>query len=283
MSRSILVGDIGSTKSSWYVSGKTNRHISLRGFNPLVQDPQVGVEMIETLHRNVQDESPDSIWYYGTGVIEVQAADLVRKLLVSSFPSSSIHISTDLEGAARAACGKKAGTVAILGTGSNAAIFDGYHILRQANSLGYMLGDEGGGCDIGKSLTQAYFYNQMPELVRIEMKKELSGGRTEFLKELYSSPAPNQFLADLAKVAVGLHDHPWIKELVTERVSLFVKRHLVPLSPIGAVHILGSIGCIFAGLIEKELIHHGLKAGQFIQDPSYRLFEMHLEHDYNKK
>jgi hypothetical protein len=115
------------------------------------------------------------------------------------------------------------------------------------------------------------------------MKKVLSGGRAEFLRELYSSPAPNQFLADLAKVAVGLHDHPWIRELVLERFGLFVKRHLVPLSPIGPVHILGSIGCIFAGLIEKELNHHGLKAGLFIKDPSYRLFEMHLDHDFNEK
>jgi len=283
MSKSILVGDIGSTKSSWYISGDTNRHISLAGFNPLVQAPEVGMEMIDYLRHNLQDESPDTIWYYGTGVIEVQAADLVRKLLVASFPNSTIHISTDLEGAARAACGKKAGTVAILGTGSHAAIFDGYHILRHANSLGYMLGDEGGGSDIGKTLAQAYFYNQMPELVRVEMKKVLAGGRTEFLNALYSSPAPNQFLGEIAKVAVGLHDHTWIKELVTDRFSLFVKRHLVPLSPIGPVHILGSIGCIFAGLIEKELIHNGLKVGHFIQDPSYRLFEMHLEHDFNEK
>ena len=281
--KSILVGDIGSTKSSWYLSGEVIRHISLPGYNPLVQSVETGKTMVEKLHEQIKDEIPDTIWYYGAGVVELQAADLVRKLLTESFAKSSVHISTDLEGAARAACGKEPGTVAILGTGSHAAVFDGFHILRHANALGYMLGDEGGGCDIGKSLAQAYFYNQMPELVRVEMKKLISGGRAEFLRELYSSPVPNQYLADLAKVAVGLHDHHWIKELVTERFSLFVKRHLVPLSPLGPVHILGSIGCIFAGLIEKELHHNGLKAGHFIQDPSYRLFEMHLDHDFNEK
>ncbi len=281
--KSILVGDIGSTKSSWYVSGEVTRHISLRGFNPLVHSLDVGKEMVASLVDHLQGEAPGSIWYYGTGVIELQAADLVRNLFTVSFPLSFIHISTDLEGAARAACGKEPGTVAILGTGSHAAIFDGIHILRHANALGYMLGDEGSGCDIGKSLIQAYFYNEMPELVRVEMKKVLTGGRAEFLKDLYSSKAPNQYLGEIAKVAVGLHDHPWVKELVSSRFNLFVKRHLVPLFPIGPVHILGSIGCIFAGLLEKELNHNGLKAGEFIRDPSYRLFEMHVDNDFNEK
>ena len=281
--KTILVGDIGSTKSSWYLSGPAIRHISLGGFNPLVQNKETGVKMIRSLFQETGGLIPDTIWYYGAGVVELQAADLVRTLVAEAFPSSNIFISTDLEGAARAACGKDPGTVAILGTGSHAAVFDGYHILRQANSLGYLLGDEGGGCDIGKSLAKAYFYNQMPELVRIEVKKLIPSGRAEFLRDLYTSPAPNQFLADLAKVAVGLHDHPWIKDLISERFSLFVKTHLLPLSPVGSVHILGSIGSIFATLIEKELNLHGLKAGLFIQDPSFRLFEMHLEHDFNEK
>ncbi len=239
--------------------------------------------MVNSLYAEMQDQLPETIWYYGAGVVELHAADLVRQLLATMFRTSQIHVSSDLEGAARAACGKKSGTVAILGTGSHAAVFDGYHILRQANALGYILGDEGGGCDIGKSLSQAYFYNQMPEALKAEMKRIIPGGRSEFLKALYTSSAPNQFLADLAKVAVASHHHPWVKELVSQRFGLFVKHHLVPLLPVGPVHILGSIGCIFAGLIEKELVHHGLKAGQFIKDPSYKLFEMHINHDFNEK
>ncbi|MEO5906989.1 MAG: hypothetical protein ABIQ11_09695, partial [Saprospiraceae bacterium] len=122
----------------------------------------------------------------------------------------------------------------------------GNHITRQANTLGYILGDEGGGSDIGKSLVQSYFYNQMPEIIRVEMQKILQQGRAQFLKELYSSPTPNQYLGEIAKVAVGFDSHPWIEELISDRFSLFVKRHLIPLEPIGPVHILGSIGSIFA-------------------------------------
>ena len=239
--------------------------------------------MVKRLAEQIHDSMPSVIWYYGAGVVELQAADIVRQIFNRHLPHPQLHISNDLEGAARAACGKEPGTIVILGTGSHAAVFDGFHILRQANALGYMLGDEGSGCDIGKELVKAYFYNQMPEVVRVEMKKLIPAGRGEFLKGLYASGTPNQLLADMAKVAVGLYDHPWIKELISERFSLFVRKLLLPLAPSSPVHIVGSIGCIFADQIDRELQHNGLKAGHFIQDPSFRLFEMHLEHDFNEK
>lgn len=279
----ILVGDIGSTKSSWYFSDETVRHFSLPGYNPVTHAADVGVSMLSQLSQSLIGHTPDVIWYYGAGVIELQLADRVRNMIASMWPSSQIHIGTDLEGAARGACRGQAGTVAILGTGSHAAVYDGFHILRQANSLGYLLGDEGGSSDIGKSLVQAYFYNTMPEQIRHNMKEFITGTRTEFLKELYGSPTPNQFLGNIARVAVGMDEHPWIRQLISERFKLFVTRHLVPLDPVGKVHILGSIGCIFAGLIEKELHQHGLKTGEFIKDPSLRLFEMHAQHDFSEK
>ena len=144
MNKSILVGDVGSTKSSWWLSGTQNRHITLGGFNPLTHSSEAGKELVGLLKTQLEEEIPSEIWYYGAGVVEVQAADLVRNLLGIHFHNSIIHISSDLEGAARAACGKSAGTVALIGTGSHAAVFDGHHILRQANALGYILGDEGG-------------------------------------------------------------------------------------------------------------------------------------------
>src|SRR5687768_9626026 len=252
MNKSVLVGDIGSTKSSWYFSGEPHRLISLPGFNPLSHSPEAGRQMMEKLLAELKTSEPGSIWYYGTGVVDPSSADLVKNQLHISFPYSTVNVFSDLLGAARAACGTKEGTIAILGTGSHTAIFDGNQIIRQANALGYILGDEGGGCDIGKALLTAYFYDQMPDPVRIEMKKILPESRADFVKQLYSSPAPNQYLAHFATLAVDLQDHPWIKDLVSQRFELFVKHHLLPLKPSGPVHVLGSIGCIFAALLRSE-------------------------------
>lgn len=283
MSEIILVGDIGSTKSTWWISGNEPKEINLSGFNPLVHKPENGINMINSLSHELGNISPYAIFYYGAGVIDDHAEQVVKTLLFHQFPDSKIFVNSDLKGAAIATCGKAAGTVAILGTGSHAAVFDGHNIIRQANSLGYILGDEGGGSDIGKSLLQAYFYNEMPESVRPEMKKYLPEGRPGLLNQLYSSSAPNQYLATFAQVAVLMKENSWIKDLVRSRFKLFVKNHLLPLTPIEPVHILGSIGCIFADLIEQELTEHVLKAGIFLKDPSYRLFTMHIEHGIEKE
>lgn len=283
MNKSVLVGDIGSTKSSWYFSGEPHRLISLPGFNPLTHTAETGRQMIEKLLAELKSFEPESIWYYGTGVVGSSPTDLVKNQLHISFPHSTVHVFSDLLGAARAACGNNDGTVAILGTGSHAAVFDGNQIIRQANALGYILGDEGGGCDIGKALSTAYFYEQMPDPVRMEMKKVMPGNRADFVRQLYTSPSPNQYLAHFAKVAVELQHHPWIEHLVSQRFNLFVKHHLLPLHPSGPIHVLGSIGCIFAGLLEKEFLANNLEAGQFIKDPAFRLFERHMNNDFDEK
>ncbi len=279
MSETIVVGDIGSTKSSWWVSGDASKEIRLSGFNPLVHPTETGTKVITTLSDELKGISPDRIWYYGAGVVDDHIALKVEKLLHTTFPKSRIYVNSDLVGAAIATCGKVAGTVAILGTGSHAAVFDGKQIIRQASALGYILGDEGGGCDIGKSLLQFYFYDEMPEAVRTEMTRLVPDGRSGLLKQLYSTSTPNQYLATFAKVAVDMKDNSWIRDLVGSRFRLFMRNHLLPLKPVEPVHFLGSIGCIFADLIENELAHYALKTGVFLKDPSYRLFTMHEKHE----
>lgn len=279
MNEIIVVGDIGSTKSSWWVSGNELREIRLGGFNPLVHSPEVGTMMLTSLSNELKGISPDVIWYYGAGVVDDQVAQTVENMVHQIFPVSKVNVDSDLVGAAIATCGKEAGTVAILGTGSHAAVFDGKRIIRQASALGYILGDEGGGCDIGKSLLQSYFYNEMPEHVRAEMTRFLPDGRSGLVKQLYSSSTPNQYLATFAQVAVALKENSWIRDLVQARIRLFLKYHLLPLKPIEPVHFLGSIGCIFADLIENELADNALKAGTFLKDPSHRLFTIHNNHE----
>lgn len=278
MKKIILVGDVGSTKSSWWITGTEPREINLPGFNPLVHDPEVGKAMASSLSTELGNTIPDIIWYYGAGVIDSNIELIIKEIFNHQFPGGEINVNSDLIGAAKAVCGYEPGTVVILGTGSHAAVYDGNKIVRQANSLGYILGDEGGGCDIGKALLRAYFYNKMPEPVKLEMMKSLPGERPAVMKQLYSSPAPNQYLATYARVAVKMSDNAWIRDLVRSRFRLFLKNHLLPLEAVEPVHILGSIGCIFADLIETELTNNALKAGVFLKDPSYRLFTMHVEH-----
>jgi glucosamine kinase len=278
MNKAILVGDIGSSKSTWVYSTDVEQELHLGGYNPVTQSESQGKLLFESLQTETKHLEFSTIWYYGAGIVDARIAEVVHDHLKQKFPNSMLFVSSDLTGAAFATCGEVQGTVAILGTGSHAAVWDGKKIVKQAVSLGYILGDEGGGCDIGKTLLQNYFYKTMPEAISKDFDERLQGGRSAFLHELQASQKPNQFLAEFARLAVSHQDHEWIQDLVSTRFNVFINRHVAPLYPDGEVHIVGSIGCIFASLIKKELEKHGLSAGHFIRNPARRLFERHADH-----
>jgi hypothetical protein len=119
----------------------------------------------------------------------------------------------------------------------------------------------------------------MPEEIAAEMAKRLPEGRIGLLQGLQSSVTPNQYLAEFAKLATTFHEDPWVNSLISSRFKLFVKRQLLPIHPIGPVHIVGSIGCIFASLIQQELNNNDLTTGIFVQNPSRRVFDIHMQQE----
>jgi len=276
MPTTILVGDIGSTKSTWWYHTTEDHELHLHGYNPLVHGKPHGRQLFESLKTQMGDTSVSTIWYYGAGVINDDISEEIKNEILALFPTSQVYVSSDLIGAAIAANGKAPGTVAILGTGSHAACWDGNSITRQATSLGYILGDEGSGCDIGKSLIQAYFYQKLPKVIYPEMEKLLPDGRAGFFASLYSNKAPNQYLASFAQVAVQFKEETWVKELIADRFRLFIQSHLVPLKIDEPIHVIGAIGFIFADILTTKLKQAGLSPGKFIQNPSRQLFESHL-------
>jgi len=223
MAVNILVGDIGSTKSTWWSNSEGNKEFLLTGYNPVVHDVGVGQRLFEQLWHVTEGDPFSKIWYYGTGIVDDQVALRVSAAMKKFFPTADIEVASDLLGAAIAACGNQEGVLVILGTGSHAAVFDGQKILQQAKSLGFLLGDEGGGSDIGKELVKAYFYNQMPDNMMNDMKNMVNGDRSDFLQKLYYHETPNQFLAEFVKLAVQHREDPWVQNLITERFILFIR------------------------------------------------------------
>ena len=274
MAPHLLIGDIGSTKSTWR-SGGTPAALTLSGYNPLQHGEIAGRRMLDDLSAALDPADIGELWYYGAGIAGPVQAEAVTRLLAGYFPSAVIHVHSDLLGAARAACGHAPGTVAILGTGSHAAVFNGREIIRQAQALGYILGDEGGGCDLGKALIRAYFYRTMPDHLAIRFASRLPGDRGAFLQALAASSAPNQYLASFARFISDDPQDEWLTALVRERFAHFIRTHVVSLRPAGPVHVVGSVGCIFADLFEAELTRAGLTAGRFIREPAETLFELH--------
>ena len=73
------------------------------------------------------------------------------------------EVASDMLGAARALCGDQPGIACILGTGSNSCAYDGEKIVKNVPALGFILGDEGSGAVLGKTLVADILKNQLPQ------------------------------------------------------------------------------------------------------------------------
>jgi len=271
----LLIGDIGSTKGAWTAVGHNGeqRHVLTDGYNPHSHAEGLLTSILRYVHRTV--EQPAEIIYYGTGISDDVVANEVAHVISSEYPSSQISVESDLIGAARACLGNRPGVVAILGTGSNASSYDGHTVESITPSLGYPLGDEGSGWQIGSMILRGYYYGDMPEVLRSSFAELLPDTRRELLGYLRQSPQPNRYLASFATFAGEHRSHPWISDNVRNCLDAFIRTHVLPLSSGEPVYFVGSIAGSFEEILEELLTENGLSIGKVIADPLEALIKYH--------
>ncbi len=272
------LAEAGATKTDWLRSDGIRQRFP--GFNIEVEGGAEAAEKHFTTIRQALVESawpwPETLYYYGPALHNAENKDTIRAVLKSVFPEiAHIQVEHDLLGAARAAWGKAAGIVCILGTGSNCAWYDGEQIVRQRGGHGYLLGDEGSGADLGKSLLSALLHDEMPEDLRAQFLKRYSQSPLELRAAAYRSSRPSAFLASFAYFLSEHQAHPWVKNLVQNRIEAFVKRTWGRWETGEPVRYVGGIARAFADLIEEVTRAWGGKWDGVVSDPAENLLQFH--------
>ena len=170
----ILVADCGSTKTDWTLSSREYgiQEVHTLGINP-VRDSQdaifrvVAEELVPQLPADCQ---PAEIFFYGAGCMQPYS-QTVHNVLQQIFPQASIQVESDLLGAARALCGCRPGIACILGTGANSCLYDGQSITAHVPPLGFILGDEGSGAVLGRTLLGNLLKGIFPQEMRLEFER----------------------------------------------------------------------------------------------------------------
>lgn len=276
-----LIADSGSTKADWRFlqNGVVTHELQTVGFNPNYH-PKAAI--IELLAGNFKWDYPieevHQIHFYGSGCGDDKRKNIIREALSAVFPTENIAVHSDLLGAARATCLKEKGIAVILGTGSNTLLFDGEKTIDQVVSLGFALGDEGGGNHLGKTLLQAYFYREMPSDLMEEMHPLIPNGRSELLDNLYTARAtPATYLASFATFYSDHLHHPFIQQLASKCFSELIERHLYKYENYTTlpIHFVGSIGFYLLPILKKVLKEKGLTLGKVIRQPIDGLVKYH--------
>ncbi len=279
----ILIADSGSTKTDWRLvkPEKPIQQARCAGFNPFYQtENQIVEELEKVLAPQVPYTEILEIFYYGAGCSTLANRQVVERACRAVFPNlEKIEVQTDLLGAARALCGRTEGIACILGTGSNAAFYDGEEIAFNLPNLGFILGDEGSGAYLGKRLIQDFLHNEMPENILTFFQKRYALNRELIVENVYKKPFPNRYLANYAKF---LFDHladPYCYRTVYESFTLFFDKTVCkyPNFETFPVHFTGSIAFYFSNILRQVANDKGLVLRNILETPIAGLTLYHLE------
>jgi len=282
----VLIADSGSTKTNWIFidKNKNQTNYSTIGYNPFfINSEEIYLSLVQNLTNKIDVTRVRNVFFYGAGCSSGANKKIIISALERCFAGSAICVDHDLLAAARGLLGNKRGFAAILGTGSNSCIYDGKNIEMNIDSLGYLLGDEGSGCHIGKQLVRDFMRGYLPEKLEKKFASEFSLSPAEIFDFMYNRPLPNRFLAAFSKFAGEHKEDNYINELVLKSFGDFFS-NLVSRYPDFdkmSFNCVGTVGYVFKKQLTEVAGNYNMKVGRLIISPLEDLVNYHLsELDY---
>jgi glucosamine kinase len=276
MAQPALIIDSGGSKAAWALSlgGLEAGQGVIPGIHPLLLDDEGLLAAAEMLAHELP-RIPEAIFYYGTGCSDASPAERVRQAFQKLFPKATIQVQGDMLGAARGVWGKERGIALILGTGSNVCLVEGGEILRNAGGLGYVLGDEGGGADLGRQLLSAFLNGLLPEDLRQQLIKAYALERGTILEQVYRRPFANRYLSSFAPFLHQNQQHPFIRQMALERFHALFRNCVLPLNAQAPLGCVGSVSFYFQDLLRQAAAQHGFELARVLQMPMEGLIAYH--------
>ncbi len=275
----ILIADSGSTKTTWMEVESGNKIVT-EGLNPHFTTDEAFLAACSYVRQQFH-LSPLTfrLYFYGAGCGSEQQRERVTSLLSKSFGTNDIHVETDMLGACRAVCGREAGLVGILGTGSNACYYDGKKIKYQSVSTGYILGDCGSANHVGRVLLNGYLTHHMPESLRVMFHDTYRISDAELMDAVYHQPHPNRFLASLAPFAVQHFDDDYCRRVVEHTLEDWLMDALLSLwRQVGddvVLHVVGGYAKAIEPTLRLVMEDDGYAVGTVVADPIDGLLKYH--------
>lgn len=268
----------GSRFANWKIADKDKEVIDIRtqGINPFFNDEKY---ILNLLNKNIKfihnAEKIKKIYFFGAGATSKERNDIIQTAFSKFFRYSKVFVYHDLEAAAKATCNDQPGIVCIMGSGSNAACFDGKKIIENNYGLGYAIADEGSANWLGKMLIKQYLTEILPTDFRKIFNKKYDLDKRLVLDKVYKQAHPNLFLSSFVDLLLENKNHPFVKDLVKKGFSLFMETYLIPLQEqYGSelpVHFVGTVSANFEDYLLEVAQEKNIQIKSVVKEPIYNL------------
>lgn len=282
----ILAADSGSTSTNWaLVSTKgLEKQIDTKGINPYYMKEEdilriIQDELLPSLAAE-QRKLIDEIYFYGSGCSTPAKFQLMRNALQCISPNASVFPDHDVLASARASCGEDKGIACILGTGSNSCIYDGKNVIKNAVSLGYLLGDEGSSVHIGKLFLTRFLKQQVSTELKQAVDVQFRLSFEDILNGLYQTDKPNRFIATFTYYVIDhVHEFPELEEIVRASFTGFVQEYIRPFpeSKTWPINFVGSVAFLLQDILKDVFEKEGFRVNRVIRYPIEGLVNYHQQ------
>ncbi|SDE33302.1 BadF/BadG/BcrA/BcrD ATPase family protein [Riemerella columbipharyngis] len=280
----IAIVDGGSTKCDWKILDESHRMIlqtETIGFNPNSMDVRIiASEIAKNQWLSKHQDDIRRLFFYGAGCGMPENAAIVAQQLRNTFGNAEVQVEDDLTAAVYAAYRGNPTIVCILGTGSNSCYFDGKNIKKELPSLGFLLGDEGSGCAMGKHLLRRFFMKKLPSDLHQEFEETYHPILSDTIKKCYHDSRANAYLASFNEFIVERKKHPYFQNMVFDEIKNFLDYHVLPYEEARSVEInfIGSVSYFYKDIVIAAAAELNLTVGTIVQKPIESLLEYHRKY-----
>jgi len=275
----ILIADSGSTKTDWVLVDKgTEIFFTTEGINPLFINKEKVKEQINlNFPKGYLVSDIKNVFLYAPGCSIQERANLVKEPLSTIFLNAKTEVKSDLLGAGRALFNKEKGLVCILGTGSSSAFYNGKTLEQNSNSLGYILGDEASGANLGLEFIKLYLNNLLDKETHNLFYKTYGLSTKDIISKVYRDVYPNRFLASFSPFILENLQVKSINYLVRKSFSSFIEKHILvyPESNTIAISFVGSIAYYFKDVLLELAEKYNISIEKVNQKPINDLLAYH--------
>lgn len=275
----ILIADSGSSKTDWRILHHNGEVSSFRGLglNPYYMTAEeMAIQMGHDFLLNYAKDIT-RVFYYGAGCSAPERKAEVFQALRSIFPNAEIMVDHDLIAAARATCGHTSGIACILGTGSNSCDYDGKQIVAHRPAAGYILGDEGGGCYIGRKFLRDFIHEEMPIPIREAAKERFNITQNIIQDHVYRQPFPSRYMASFCQFISENVTDPYCYQLFYTSFQEFFAKHVCKYLDYQTkpVSFVGSIAFYNQDILKKAAFNLGIHVKTILESPIDGLISYH--------
>ena len=274
----------GSNYACWKLAQKQTivQSFKTNGINPFANDEKSILSLLNKNNHLIQyAEEIKKIYFFGPGITTPKQNQIVENAFSKFFRFGKVIIEDDIYAAALATCQDQPGVVCILGSGSNAAFFDGKKIKPNNYGLGYILADEGSANWIGMKIVKSFLNKTLPDELAKKFTEKFDLDRKQILDKVYKQPQPAVFLSSFRDFVKDNIKEAYMTDLVKSGLSQFLSLYTLPLikeNPGVPVYFVGTVASNYQDLLKQAAQEQNISITNIIKEPINNL----LTHYINK-